>query len=1037
MKSILKKSIIIFVFATLLTSFRPVYGQAATPTPTVDPKQPLPCSMAPGMGSCPTQLVTAYQSIKETCVITYEEFQRNPITTHFWALDEEVTAQGKADERARQFVFWVINKNSIDDHPIIKKVWNTTRNVTLFLFVLVISMFGLGYIIGQRSQFQSKIEVWPSIMKIVLGLLYISFSFAITIFVIQLSEVLMKFFIETLGGKNLFNIYFSQASTEKNYIDFIGCRDLNHKVQEAASTEIFMLKLTNITYYVMGIMLLLRKIILWFLMFVSPFLVLLMPFVFIRNTGYIWIGVFFQWVFYGPLFALFLGALSTIWKNGIPYPFDFSRAGNMLGYIYPTGINIVYGGPGQIGSHLIGALNNANYSDTFAEYIISLLMLWAVTFFPWWLLRIFRDTCCDGIYAMKNILMGMFDKMGGGGIGPKPPGPAPTPSTTGTSLQIPHDIDTNTPTKVHIETIEQIRRSKTEDIHKSLDLSMTKLTDIARFETNKQTRETVQKNLNFLSQPTKAETPTERQKFMNIRSELFNRSIKEDHVAQQMLSSISNSSVERNIQKERILSTVPQSSSVTQTVATQTRISQDKVSSMSNSFITSILNNNSVVNHLSQTSNTPVTQVKTILSSYQQHISQPLSHSKTINNFTSASQTNISSSQSPSQIINSISKQTGIQKSQVENVIKNVSNIAKSTSVNSSLINSVSSNNNYVNDIATKTNISAPQVQTILNSYKEQQTQHAADPIQSISTKTGIDQTKISSVISQVTSLAQTKTDVNTSFIETVSNNKSVVNDIATKTNISAPQVQTILNSYKEHNVNSEKAVQNISQKTGITQDKIKQVINSVIDVAENNNKVIKAIALKENVKEEDVKKVISAQIPLVIEPERHIEETVSIPPSVSIEDYEEVKKMWTSQYEKGEVPVTENITTRDEWVDNDITFITNTLNKLMSSDEKLKQEGVDDLGYILPIFLINNLKGEELVVYLKAKIEAAKHVKEMRDLEKQITEKLKAKANEEEELVDIEKPKEKEQEKPLEMHMEMDDDVDVNQKKTLEENNK
>jgi len=394
--------------------------------------------------------------------------------------------------------------------------------------------------------------------------------------------------------------------------------------------------------------------------------------------------------------------------------------------------------------------------------------------------------------------------------------------------------------------------------------------------------------------------------------------------------------------------------------------------------------------------------------------------------------------QSPTQIINSISKQTGIQKEQIKSVITNVSNVAKSTSINNSLINSVTSNNSLVNDIATKTNISAPQIQTILSSYKEHQTQNISNPVQSISNKTGIQQNTISSVISQVTNLAQTQTTgINTSFIETVANNKTVVNDIATKTNISAPQVQTILSSYKEHQVNSDKAIQNISQKTGVSQEKIKQVMSTVNNVAKNNKDVIKTVALKENVKEEDIIKILDTQNQLVVEPEKHIEETVSIPPSVSIEDYEEVKKMWTSQYEKGEVPVTENITSRDEWVENDITFITNTLNKLMSPDEKLKQQGVDDLGYILPIFLINNLKGEELVIYLKAKIEAAKHVKELRDMEKQITEKLKAKASEEEELVEVEKPKEEEQNKPLEMHMEMDENQNKPQEKTLEEDTK
>ncbi len=936
--------VLVYVFFVFLPTTLSVFG-AITPTPTLPPipNAPLSCSVAENLGTCPKDLRQAGVYVLEPCVDTYEQFIQNPLKNHFWALDQEVTDQGKADERARQFVYWVVSKNSIDDHPGIKTVWNMTRNVTLFLFVLVVSLFGLGYIIGQQSNFQIKIELWPNIMKIVLGLLYISFSFAITIFIIQISEILMKFFIENLGGKDLFNVYFGASSSEVNYTNFIGCKDLNFKVQEAIKTELFILKLRNVTYYVMGVMLLLRKILLWFLIFVSPFLVLLMPFVFIRNIGWIWIGVFFQWVFYGPLFALFLGALSTIWKRGIPYPFEFSRAGNLLGYIYPTGINIVYGGPGQIGTHKIGAINNGNYVDTYTEYIISLIMLWAVTFFPWWLLRIFRDYCCDGIYAMKNILMGMFDKMAAG-PGPKPPssGPMPTPSTTGTSLKLPHEVETKTTVKTHIETIEQVKKSTTEEIHKSLDLSMTKLTDVARFETNKQTHEAVQKNLTFLSQPTKAETPAERQKFMNIRTELFNRSIKEDKIAQQMLSSISSSTVERNIQKERIIKTVPQSNSVFQSVATKTNIAQDKVSSVSSSFITSVLNNNSVVNHLSQTTNAPVSQVKTILTSYQQNLSQPTYQSK----FTPKTSTQ-TITQSPQQIITNISKQTGIQKEQVSSVIQNVASVAKSTAVTNSFINTVASNEKIVSNIAQQTMTTAPQIRTVLTSYR----QHTHKP--------------------------------------------------------------------------TVEAVKQIAQQTGVAEEKITTIIKSVSDIAKNNSEVVKAVALKENIKVEDVEKVVSAQVPLVTEPEKHIEETVAIPPSVSIEDYEEVKKMWTSQYEKGEVPVTENITTRDEWVENDIVFITNTLNKLMSSDDKLKQEGVDDLSYILPIFLINNLKGEELVVYLKAKIEAAKHVKEMRDMEKQITEKLKSQSQQDEELVEIEKPKQKEEAKHMEMQMEIDESQD------------
>jgi hypothetical protein len=636
----------------------------------------------------------------------------------------------------------------------------------------------------------------------------------------------------------LFNIYFTGAqSKEDSYATFIGCRDLNYKVQEAVKAEVMLMKITNVTYYVMGIMMLLRKILLWFLLFASPFLALLMPFVFIRNTGWIWIGVFFQWVFYGPLFALFLGSLTKIWQSGIPFPFDFSRVAQVSGYIYPTGINIVYGGPAQVGSQIIGALNNGNYVDTFTEYVISLIMLWAVIAFPWWLLRIFRDYCCDGIMAMKNVLMSMYDRMAPPPKSP-PPAPIPHPTSTGSAMKMPREVEV--PIKVKIETINEIRQSKTEDITKSLNLSMNKITDIAKFETNKQTHETVTKNIDMLSQPTKASTPAERQKFMNIRTELFNRTIKDDKVARQVLSSISTSQIEMKSRKEEILRTVPKVAPAIQAIGYKVNISNEKVSSINTSVVKNVTENTTIMQSVAQATKTQTAQISTVLSSYKTHIAQ-----------------------APSQIVSSITKETGI------------------------------------------------------------------------------------------------------------------------------------------------------------ATDTIKSIIKAVSDAVKKNKEVVKKIAEEEKVKEEVVQNVLATQTPLVAEPEKNIEQSVTIPPSVSIEDYEEVKKMWTQQYEKGEVPTSENITSREQWVEQDTVFITNTLNKLLATDDKLRQEGIDDLAYILPIFLINSLKGEELVVYLKAKLEAAKAVKHDMDKEREITEKLKKKSEEDEELVDV-KTEKKEEAKTMEMSQEL-----------------
>jgi len=699
----MKKLLWLFLFCLFLFSIIPtVLGTETVLKIELEPKS---CSL----GGCPTDLDGIYPA-GEKCVGDLETFKEDPLNNHFWINDPEVTTQGKADERARQFISWAMNKNAVDDHPVLKSIWNNTRNVAYFLTILVAAILGLAIIVGRRTGFDFKIGIWPAIGKIVASLLYITFSAAIVLLLIQLSEILMKFFAESLGSKDLFNIYFTKSTTvERNYLDLVGCRDLNFKVQEAAKMEILLLKLTNVTYYVMGSMLILRKIILWFMLFLSPFLAILFSFAFIKNIGWIWIGVFFQWLFYGPLFSIFLGGLTAIWKAGIPFAFDFSRAGKPSGYIYPTAINILYGGPAQ----QLSTLNNGNYIDTFVEYIITLIMLWAVTFFPWWLLRNFRDYCCDGINAAKNILMSMYDAIRGNSSPVSPT--QPLTQLISAKLKIPREVEI--PIRIKLETIEEIKKTKTENIVQSLNLSASKLTDVAHFETNKQTREAVNKNLSYLTNPIKAETPVERQKFMNIKTELFNRANKEDRVAKQILSVTSTSNLEKIQAKTQILKTIP--------------------------------------------------------------------------------------------------RQT-----------------------------------------------------------------------------------------------------------------------------VSADQ----------------------------------------------------------------------KSLP--------VEKIISIPPTVSLEDYEQVKKMWAEQYEKGEVPVTENITSRHEWVDQDVVFITNTLNKLMSSEEKIKSEGLDDLAYILPIFLINNLKGEELFAYLKAKLEAAKTVQENLQREKDITSRLKAAS--EEEQVEVLKPKVKEAEKTMEMKKEL-----------------
>jgi hypothetical protein len=344
------------------------------------------------------------------------------------------------------------------------------------------------------------------------------------------------------------------------------------------------------------------------------------------------------------------------------------------------------------------------------------------------------------------------------------------------------------------------------------------LTDIAHFETNKQTNETVRKNLNFLQNPTQAQTISERQRYMNIKTELYNRSLKNDQTARQILSSVSTSRVEQMQRRQEILKTIPQMVPVAHVVSVRMKMPQETIKSVTASL---------------------------------------------------ASDTNV------------------------------------------------------VNAVAQKTQLQATQVKTVLSALHE--------------------------------NIDKSPTEV----------------------------------------------AQKVAQEAGIKKEQVAQVLDNLPVMATENKEVAKAVA------------------EIVAAPEKNIEKVVSIPPSISLEDYEQVKKMWKQQYEKGEVPVADNIKTREQWVEQDIVFITNTLNKLLSPNDELRQEGLDDIGYILPIFLINNLKGEEIVVYLKAKLEAAKAVQEEKQKEKEIEERLKAKT--EEEFVEVKSTKKEEQAKEMKMEEKME----------------
>ncbi len=379
-----------------------------------------------------------------------------------WRQDSEVTFIGKSAARARTMLDWTIqNYNWIcverivgtsqcndTDNPL-QSFWLriVTYIVVPLLFVAV--LISAAVIIITRGRSVTIMRLLPRFLGVVI---LIFFTYSLLQFFYQFSDLIQGFFLrhptETaqdgttscppscIGTKDLLYVGW-------DYDTFLGLRlaspDANNSNAESAFMSLLLTKMTAMTYYVMVGILILRKIILWFFIVVSPVFPLLLLFYPIRNTAKIWIGEFFRWLLYAPLFAIFLQGLVFMWSNpvGIPLDFKSTKIGVEQGRIgspakdentlFPTTVNILLGGPQEV----VTISNSINLTETFAKYVVALLMLWGVIILPWILLQIFLDYSSNfsvGDTAVMRTLLNVKNK---------PPAPTGTPPSTGPPFSLP------------------------------------------------------------------------------------------------------------------------------------------------------------------------------------------------------------------------------------------------------------------------------------------------------------------------------------------------------------------------------------------------------------------------------------------------------------------------------------------------------------------------------------------------------------------------------------------------------------------------
>lgn len=364
------------------------------------------------------------------------------ISGESWVSDSDVTFAGKMASRANDFLnltlkdyHWSSLLNN-DTNPLIP-FWITIRNI-IYAFLLVIVLITAFMLIINRNK---NITIMRFIPRFVFVILFITFSFSLIQFLYQITDIIQGFFLKNSQGKiissaDLLNISF-------NYAGFEGFRRIGSAFDESAFMSLLLVKLTTITYFIMTGVLLVRKIILWFFIAISPILPLLLLYPTIRNTAKIWIGEFFRWLLYAPLFAILLSQLVSLWHSRIPLPLGLPTGCDSADVLYPTAINILLGGPGQC----VSITNNINNPDTFALYVVALLMLWVVIILPFILLQIFLDyfhtLVTSDPASIKQFITTSFpflNKHGGSGV-PQPPPPAPVlpvmPTSTGMARALP------------------------------------------------------------------------------------------------------------------------------------------------------------------------------------------------------------------------------------------------------------------------------------------------------------------------------------------------------------------------------------------------------------------------------------------------------------------------------------------------------------------------------------------------------------------------------------------------------------------------
>lgn len=858
-----------------------------------------------------------------------------------WIIDPEVTSIGKNASRSGLLLDWALKDYDWSyvvpgsTNPLIN-FWITIRNfVYAFMFSLIVIAAIVMVVTRGRSLTARRF-----LPRLILIAFLVTFSFALIQAIYEITDIFQGFFVRPGGvpisQKDL--LYISW-----NYEPFVGLRLLGDQNYESAFTTLAFVKLTTFTYYVMVGILLIRKIILWFFIIISPVFPILLMFYPLRNTAKIWIGEFFRWLLYAPLFAIFLAGLVSLWKIGIPLHFNFGSVNTPGGVVFPTAVSILLGGPGQS----VTQLNNLNVIDTYAQYMVALLMLWAVIIVPWILLQIFLDYFSNMSFENTPVARQLARyvnrlpvSMRSGPVSPIPP---PSEGGSGLARSLPVFKDFKIPSVADIT--RPVTASNAMSVSQMTRISVPTMRDIARYDierisnservSTEATRMT--ESLRSIANPSTVYSREDAKEYEKERDVLRTQSQNGNLAATNILNVAKRYGDSTQDNRVTNISTVINELENPQAVTDRTE--REKITSLKESITTQASGGNllakSIATMISQSDRTTsLTKVLQELSS--EKVSDALVSTKEI-----LTQKNSAGDPLAAKIMTQVEKIREFEK--VKESLVGIYNPQvtkekvkeKITKLHESIIKEVSRNNVFAQSVSANLERlskekSIIKQQQIISEIKEEALKE--DKIGNILAS------ELLQAVEGLRSLAQ---------VSEITILQKELEDAEKQGN---PLAASLLKA---------------AGKTNLSNDEIKEIDERLEEAkAQGDPLAILFSDLIARKQEAFVQEKAGDALPK----ENRIQK-------VSLDDYESVKKMWTESYKNLEVPGVETEAARENWIKEDIHDITETIDLLSSQDQEKVKEGMDRVSGILPFLLVGGFSQDEITAYMKAKLEAAKAV--------------------------------------------------------------